>query len=1284
MHRLSKISIYVLVYLFFLSVSLVQFRSLLQYFTVSNISISTTVFSLHPLLGLIVPQVKERWVLSLYDLIYLIMSPLKPTLVSVNLGVYIFAASIAGFSFYMYSKELFHVLGFNTNIVQYVAILGGLFYMSNPFFFGGDLFWTGEIIVFSIFPFLLLSLHKAITAKSRNLYLFNFMIFILGLSFAIVEDSAHILTYGVVVLFLQVIISKSVTKINIFKSLLTVFAGFVIAALIDLPTFLYLFFQHFAGVVQFSYSGPFFPSFDGNWTNAMSPIWLIGDNTWFNRNPDFLFLGNPRVLINGTLILSFLLLFLSILSLFAARGMKRNKKFPLILLTAFFTVFLVFSNFGVVDIISNLPKTSNFAHIFGEGYIPEVIVALVYALLPEYLLLNIYKKKKEKSLEHNPIDSEFGTSFLKRKAPLVHRSSSPTERFMKFEGHYVILNLQKIRTPFVIFVLVVLVAAPIFAGFPSFFYSASPYNGVGNVVNVGPSTASSLNDVSVYLQQHPSGDVFWFPNPPDFGAQGAISARSYQYPYGSDGPFSTELFSYLVGNHPDSLINSGNYYSLAHISSLIGVKYFIFFGSSLSRASPMVNSNYFTVALSEPNAIILVNNLYQSQIQVSVNSVLVSGGLSTYSNFLSYESKFFKNYATPIPFMTDTYPFFNLTGNYSILATNISELQRSLEVMVSGYRFLSFPFKYIDSSSGWSGGDIADAGGYNWNGFAGSLPNYSWQSTYTVNDGVIYTNQAESVLSYPLSTFSGPSNLMVRVFEYPGEYTNLSLYIGNREFNLSLMPSSYAHFSWIELGNINISTNKTLIRLVSNGESAVNAIDLVPTPEWDSAIKSTSAILSNRTIYLLPHLKNTAVKTEVAVPPGTKYSVYINNSSTTPDIYLLNNNNPYILKNEYGKVVWANVPNEVNALKFNNTSRMAVKINDTIGESATVNAMIKPVNTSNNSEVIVSQWNSTSPQNFALSLNHMEPTFTLKAGGHDVNLVFPKKLTAGVWYYLTASFNNTIANLYINGTMVASEVHSQLTFSKDPFLSIGFESNTYPQHFFGIIASITIESQFYDSQFLYSGILHSEQNSSIFSLFFNSTKFNHEIFAQGTSCVELNASSIPPFLILTDNQLNYSTYPLLLNSSDGNILLASYQPKPNVLVEINPSASSSVHIYTNLITENTPDGPVVDSFTLNLGEHFHGNLYIIVSGISTETIIGGSYLKCSNERIQTIPAVGGAEGFIISRNATSPQNFKVFFVLRWYPSLKIFVENFVAYITLLAVLFTLVVALVNTYRKTRI
>ncbi|MGC8726228.1 MAG: LamG-like jellyroll fold domain-containing protein [Thermoplasmata archaeon] len=848
---------------------------------------------------------------------------------------------------------------------------------------------------------------------------------------------------------------------------------------------------------------------------------------------------------------------------------------------------------------------------------------------------------------------------------------------------YILVDIKKSKIICSVILVIILVVTPIFMSFPSYFYSASMDNGISYVVPVNKSIATSLNNITNFLNNNPDGNVFWFPSPPLFGASGSITDRSYIYPWGSDGPFSTELFSFLVGDHADSLINSKNYYALGKISALIGVRYFIFYGASVGMGLNLEKSGYFSLVYNDKYSIILQNNFYNGMVQASTNALLISGGLSLYAKFLPYINKFYGNLSSPIPFMTDTYPFFNLTNNnYSILASNISQLSFELEVMLAGYEYMYFPFNYINKNIGWNGGDIADTDGYNWNGFAGNLPNYTWQSTYTVNDGVIYTNTPNMKFDFNVLVSNNVNDIMVRVFVYPGMNTNFSIYISHLEYNITLPKTNISQFIWINLGNTKVYSSKVDIKLISHGSVFINAIDIVPINKWINAINKTKFILKSKTIYLLPNIN---YMSNISLPSMSSYTISTYNNHN--NIYLINNNTLYSIKNDNNTLIWSKLSNLYYVPMFNgNESTMNVHINgvinnNTLNTGITVNALVKIDKFVRIETIFVANTYNATNFNFNIDLFYMMPWINIKTTGLNIDMVYQKKLELHVWYLLSVSINDTKLNLYLNGSLVDSMQLSNVSFYNTSYITIGKQFvNNYMTSFQGDIASILLMNGFYNKQNIYNELMNITTYNVLFFYFFNYTKVGNILSIYNITYNSINLYGIVSHisLIFFSLAFNYSKEPLLLNAPiNGTIILTTYRTVyGQICLVINPLIENYNMLLINYSLENTPFGNIVSFIKIEYNpKNTISNIYIIVSGFGCFAIVDGSYMQNNKSIVYPLPAVEGGEGYVINVNKLNNynnSNITLKYNVYWFQNSQILLENYISYITLCIVLFIII------------
>ncbi len=777
--------------------SIWSYRLLLPYTVFGKDAVSYKVINtLFPNLGLINPAIRQRYYISLHNIIYLLLFPFSPSIVTIDIIYYILISFIAGISMMVYSRNIFTDLRFRGNMVDFASLLSGLFYMSNPFFFTGDLFWSPEVVTYAIFPFILLSLHKTLVSNKKAEQAGYLALFSLLFSYGLLEDSSHILSYGTTALIVQIMLTRIInSKVNVFKSLIITFVGAAWSALIDFPNIVNLSGTFIVGKTSFIYSGPVNPLLHGAFINAFSPIWLLADNLWFNRGIIFYNLGEPTFWIAGSVFIPSLVLSVTLIILM--RKLKTDK-FALFLVSILLIVFIFYSNKTIIWYL-DYHLTSSLGQIYIESYIPEFLITFVYSLLPEYALLNYFENLKSEIMKP-AIKFQTSTKFIKK---------------------YLILLLDYIKDfqkVLIILFLMLLMALPVFINFPSYVYGSSPFNGFGYAVQFSLNQSNSLLKATTLMQKdNYSADVFWMPFPPIIGVFGYLAPISYSYPLGSDGPFSTQLFSYLVGNHPASLINQENStYALAYISSLIGVKYFVLYGNALSKNSYFNNSKYFTLAFGNRWVKVYKNLLYNGLVHISPNAVLVSGGLRTYTLFLPFEQYIYE----------------------------------SLIVMQDS-KYMYFPYLYISKAKGWQGGNVADAGGYPWNGFAGSMINYSWQSTYTVNDGVIYTFSNGSKIVFYVNVTPGLNIVMIRLFTIPSSSTSFIINIDNSTFKVNLPPSQYPRFVWIYLGTVYAKHSYVPVEIKSAGYTTINAILIEPVSAYQKANYVAKDLLLRKNIFIV-------------------------------------------------------------------------------------------------------------------------------------------------------------------------------------------------------------------------------------------------------------------------------------------------------------------------------------------------------------------------------------------------------------------------------------------------
>ncbi len=1245
-HKFRVILIYLFIYFIYLFLAYIQLRSVLVYFNFGSLPPSNAFFNIHPIFGFIEPSILERWFLDIYDIVYLFMYPFGPSIVTINVIVYMLTISIAGFSFFLYSSEIFKSLGFENRKYIFASIFSGFFYMSNPLFFVGDLFWFGEILSYSIIPLILLVLHISITSDSKFKSINYILIFSLLYSIVLVEDSSHILTYGTIAFLVQILISRTIKKISLYKSFALLLGGFALGALMDLPTFLYLFFQHYLGIYIYTYSGPVSPYLHSPWLNVNSFKWLFSDNLWFNNTLIFENLKSPDLFVYLQIMLGFLLFTLSSITVLYSFFKDKNKKFPLLMYTLSIITIFLYYNYNGISLINILPKETPFYSILIENYIPEFIITIVYSLLPEYLLLLLLSKESNKKYI-------FKFNFIKIKKLFKFKEFINYRKLKIF-----ILKISKILVT--VSIIIILIVSPLFMAFPSYFYSASLYSGIGNAITVNRTTLMDLNGVVQYLQNHTDGNVFWLPQPPLIGSSGPLIGRSYYYPFFSDGPFSTELFSFLVGGYRNSLLNTGNFYALGKLSAYIGIRYFIFYGNYITKAISLEQSGIFNEVYKSQYAVILENKFYKGLVNASPNALLVSGGLINLVNFLPYENKIYNNSSSPIPFMTDTYPFFNLSNeNYSILTNNLTQLSYELNIINSGYEYLYFPYNIIQYNSNWSFGNLANAGGYSGFTYLENLPDFSWQSTYTVNNGVVFTLNKGSNLSFKIPITEKNFNLMLRIFVTPLFQTNFTVYINNLEYNISIPSSNSSHFEWVNLGTLNNTYKNLYIKIINHQFTSINAIDVCPLNIWNNALNETTKILTTKTVYLI----NNNLENQLNLTMFKNLTLLSLNNYAP--IFLLKNYTIFKIVNN--KIYSVSIPKEVNVPLFSNQTRVLVKLNESLKNALknnfTINAIIKLLKPLNNTtQAIVSSFQNGNIS-FMLSILNNMPRVTIKtSNGKWLDLTATNiKLFPNIWYDLTFSINDTIENLYLNGSLIASKYINGFSLNTERDIYIGMTNwtPTLPLHFNGLIASVSIINKFYNSKFIYNDLINTSLNFIKFYYFLNISSNNS--FIENLTYVKVN--NFPWYYYTLNYNFKYNKTIESININKNNFSIFNPNKIPQIII-INKNNIININIQVFYKTENTYFGNIVKSIKIVYPEKYLGNIYIIVSGFGAFGIVDTSYLLFKDTEINPIPAVEGGEGFII-KNSLSDSNNTLIIQIYWYDQFQNLIENLISYVTLI-------------------
>ena len=154
---------------------------------------------------------------------------------------------------------------------------------------------------------------------------------------------------------------------------------------------------------------------------------------------------------------------------------------------------------------------------------------------------------------------------------------------------------------------------------------------------------------------------------------------------------------------------------------------------------------------------------------------------------------------------------------------------------------------------------------------------------------------------------------------------------------------------------------------------------------------------------------------------------------------------------------WAATGKFGKALQFNGTNAVVTVPNAAslqLSAGMTLEAWVNPSSVTSKWRDVIYKGN----DNYyleATSTNASKPDAGMIAGGSYADAVGTAKLTANTWSYLTETYDGTTLRLYVNGTQVASTVHTGAIATSTNPLQFGGDS-IYGQNFAGLIDEVRI------------------------------------------------------------------------------------------------------------------------------------------------------------------------------------------------------------------------------------
>ncbi len=1252
---------------------------------------ASSVLANYPLYPLSPPVFAEEWIISPATLISFLVSSFNGSAVDVYAVQFILIVAFEGFTFYLYANRLLRdCTGDQTTSIYFAAFLGGFVYMNQPVFNLEMIYWNQLAQTYAALPLLMLLSYLLIKTTQVRKAVILFVCLSLVISYLIVYDT-HSLVIVPIVLIIQLLISKVINKkTSITKGFAAFGFAYALAIAIDFSSVLYLLNQHALGT-SFFWGSKTATNIDSGWANASQTFWLFIQNNYFGRDQILGTLSKHYPLLVGMYeIFGVIMVALSVSSvLFSNRG-TAIRRMCLLLIALLLVIVGIYSySFNGYSVVYDLIPSSNLLlSIIPEGIVPDAAISLIVSILisiTSYYLISYYRNYTIQIME------SCDTSRIEHKNWNQSATQSPNRTFGNFMVHSRIKILLKTKRGFKDLVPLLLIVCIVIAGFlqasPSYLFGNASFNSGGYTSAPTPTDSMGLTSIMSYMLSHQPGYAVWIPHPYFFGNLGFLYPDSFSYPFLADGSFSTEYFAFMLNGGSQTLLGSRNWPSLAVFEANVGVKYDVIWGPSTdSIASEMISSGYFQVVMKFQSAVLLSNVAFHGLAYASPYAIISSGGLSSYSNFAPYLQEAYPN-ASPVPFYSDILPFPYQSLNDSrtaLLVNNVSDTTTELAVDLAGPSHFYSPLLNVsvyNQAKQWSGGDTTDGGGFGWTNLeANTYPSYSWQSSYTLGDGFIdtFSTTAKLNFSFPVNS-AGSYEILVRTLHSSLGNLGYNITVGGKTFVVNIPKTSYAYFSWINLGRVSLHKGWNPTALGSFRGGAINLLTAVPIATWKH-FQSVAAIQMqyHPQFIIPPTLDVTSSPLTLQLPYAGNYGLLANPSLSKWSAVLSENNNYSVMKYDNGSLELGSFRNRVQVPDFSNSGRIVLSSSIPTYHSVTVSAWI---NWSGAEEThahgIIGQWGPNGPYNFVLAEQNGSILWTLGGSNTGWSSLSYSPIIPNKWYFIVGEFGNHTGKLFVDGQLVATEYHNY-NFSSSNTTNIGFynASAKYILNFNGEIglAALSPHMLNYSTvECLYngSGSLHEMPNVVGVGLINNPLLLSNnsvKLSVSGLAYRNVSVYSIPIPLLSNDlssgSELNIDATSGFISAhfvNAGNISI-EYPSKspPFVLTRnvISPFCAPAIQL--NVTTQSEPfDGQVVRSIALKEPQSDMGKpIYVSIAGFGTELILQGSSLSIGTGRFAPFPASGVTEGFVLPgfTNVSTSVGF-----VSWYNQAAFFKGEVISY-----------------------
>lgn len=1305
----------ILALLFYAVFAVLSLRATLPYLSVRWSNAANGGSTPTPISIYIIPQISQQWIISPVQVWTGSAITLGASLPGALLSYYYALISLGGFACFLLTRSILRTSGRTTSLSAAAGgLVGGFLYMSQPLVNVSDLYWTGTVESFAILPLTLLFMHKFLIPGKPVSYNLRFIIPFAALaSFAFVSD-AHSVIYLTVAIVVQLLVSACIYRdLSWIWALAKTALGIGLALLMAFPFVSYQVAQNALNGVGYFFGLKTATNLPSSWAQASQILWLFQANNWYNREAVFAAaVGIPSLLYTASILAGIAVAVAAFAyTLFAGRETGGPRRKLAILLPLF--ILGVISLYGLPSgpnsiVYGTVVHDSSLTVALAEGLIADILITLCYSILIALLTETLVRRTwGERNPPHpsrpEPIEKKAPyseTSYARRSSRDNWVESSALLRITalrfapnrKRDGDPQRLHSRRETRPsarvvgtLLIVLLLVLVTL---SGGVQYLSGQAGTNDVGNLLpQANTSTVQQLGPAIAYLNNHQEGSVIWLPTPIMFGSAGNVLSRSLIYPLGSDDPASTFYLNYLFASGSSTLIQTHSWSELASFESYIGVRYDLIWGeASRQIGTLMAGSGWFTPVINSTGVILLSNTQYVSA-RISTRSLDVSGGLATYGRFLNFESTVFPGNPA-VPFLTDTLPFPapNTTGvsGSPYLTADVQSGLLDLAVALGGSKILYAPLNNVSSfapASGWSGGNVADAGGFGWTWFVENRPNYSWQNSYTIDDGFVLTAASGASLSFAFPvTNPGTTELMVRVLDFGNVNSSMLFEVGGHKVPVNLPASSYAHLEWVDLGTFDLSQSWTPMTIISQGPSAINVLATVQESEWQTLQSQALKDVRAGPLFIspAPQTPNEPVTLSNISIPAPATIVTASSHANNWSAYIQSGARAYSLISNQSATSIGTIASKPVISAFDGSGELTLSSRVCTSDNFSVSAIVDWTGNESLPSAIATQYLNAS-QHWALSVNYGHAVWSVS--GETQGDLVSAALSPNQWHVVTGEISGNQSRLYLDGVLegVGALASSQSVACSAP-TQVGYQqygqASTGQYYFQGLIASVQLAPIAISPESILNWIqggitwIPGSWGALLVDGVTGFPSISVIESYSGLTNISESLSTLPSYLFTTLRENISSCSAVVKNCvfsgvdlSTPPLLLSSSITLPPLLVAFNFSATFLSPIVATVSYTPSAVGEIPAAISATLPSYALGKqLYVSVPGFGVQLILGGSSMIYDGSVFSPYPSYGVTEGFVLpGRSSNSGLLFSA--TLSWFQPNEALVANAISDLT---------------------